>query len=1123
MRDCPLAGTAGPAPSTMASDVSFNATQAPTATFRLGDVEAWLGRGEVAKGRGYLDQVLELDVREEAVTAQVQGTQSKPYRVDIRFHADQPGAWRPTFHCTCPVGGHCKHAAAALLKTMEEREQPDQVRPEVLNWVQELRRLADTPKSGRRAKTAPASRLYYLLSGPDGRGDFRVKCVKARVDALGRPTGTLQAWSGFERALAHAPQFVDEDDLGIIRLLWSPRGRERYMDAPLLDPQRGDEILRRLLASGRWLIDRESRLPWRQGKDRPAALAWRQDGLARMHARLDCQPAASRVLPLDPPWYLDNGAGEAGILSMPIPAALVRQLLTGPSLSHSEAQVLAATLAEIAPGVPSPTGERDALRVIEAPTQAVLQIATATIYGLSGYREYSDVWDRRAFDYAVPFFDYAGHRFASGDKREFVVLESGETVRVRRDLTEEGRWLRNLQSLGFSLVPTHAVFAGRPLPRPCYGLASDAAWEDFMTGALSALKAAGWQVELPADFRHDYLDVESWQAEIEEATPGWFDLSMGIVVEGRRLALAPLLATLFQREPRWLDASSLAHIDDHAWVAVDGPDGRRIRLPAGRLKPVARTLLDLFDGTIGSQGVLRVPRLDAPRLADLADPARWQFKGMEAVRALADRLSHSQGIQAVPTPPGFALELRPYQQEGLAWLQYLREHGLSGILADDMGLGKTAQTLAHLLTEKAAGRLDKPALVVLPTSLIFNWRHEAARFAPGLRVLSLHGKDRHGLFEKIADHDVALTTYPLLWRDHEALERQDYHLLILDEAQTVKNAGSQAAQVVRRLRSRHRLCLTGTPLENHLGELWAQFDFLLPGFLGDAKSFARIWRTPIEKHGDMTRRDLLARRISPFILRRRKEEVARELPPKTHILRTVELEGGQRDLYETVRSAMDARVREAIADLGFNRSQIVILDALLKLRQVCCDPRLLKTEAARQVRERAKLDLLMAMLPEMVEEGRRILLFSQFTAMLDLIRVELDAAGLGYVLLTGDTVDRETPIRTFQEGRVPIFLVSLKAGGVGLNLTAADTVIHYDPWWNPAVENQATDRAHRLGQTKPVFVYKLIVAGSIEEKILALQEKKAELAAGILSEDGKGLTKFGENDLSALLAPLPST
>ncbi len=1105
----------------MRSQDTTGSHQAPTASYAAKDIEEWLGDWVVIKGRGYLGAVEDLRVESDTLTASVRGTRPRPYRVDIRFQPAPEGSARPRFYCSCPVGGHCKHAAAVLLKALEERDHPDQVRPEVLNWVQELRRLADTPKSGKRAKAAPTIRLFYLVDGPDGRGEYRVNCYKARTDAMGRPTGALQGWSGFERALANPPQFVDEEDLGILRLLWAQRPREHPGDTLLLDGRHGDEVLRRMLASCRWLMDRDTRLPWRLGPERPAMLAWRPDSRGRLHARLSSRPESARAIPLDPPWYLDPVSGEAGALKSAIPPSLARQLLTGPSLSPSEAQVVAATLAEIAPDLPSPAGSNEAFRVVEASLTPVLQISTANIYGLSGYRDYGDEWDRRLFDYAVPAFRYGVHRFGLDEKQEFVTLATGETVRIRRDPQAEARLIGALAELGFTPVPHHAIYAARPLPRPSYGLASEAAWEDFKSELLPRLRAAGWEVELPPDFRHDYVDIDEWQAEVSEAAPGWFDLSMGIVVEGRRLALAPLLASLFARDPRWLDLHALDRIADTATVTLDGPDGRRIRLKAERLKPVARTLIDLFDAGIQYDGRIRVARLDAPRLAELADMGRWQFKGMDGVRALADRLLRTQGVTPVPTPPGFALELRPYQQEGLAWLQYLREQDLSGILADDMGLGKTAQTLAHLLTEKEAGRLDKPALVVLPTSLIFNWKHEAARFAPGLKVLSLHGKERHGLFERIAEHDVALTTYPLLWRDHEALEKQDYHMLILDEAQTVKNAGSQAAQVVRRLKARHRLCLTGTPLENHLGELWAQFDFLLPGFLGDAKSFTRTWRTPIEKQGDTPRRELLAKRLRPFILRRRKEEVAQELPPKTLILRTVELDGGQRDLYETVRSAMDARVREAIADLGFNRSQIVILDALLKLRQVCCDPRLLKSETAQRVKERAKLDLLMDLLPEMVEEGRRILLFSQFTSMLDLIRVELDRLGLGYVTLTGATTDRETPIRRFQEGEAPIFLISLKAGGVGLNLTAADTVIHYDPWWNPAVENQATDRAHRLGQTKPVFVYKLIVAGSIEEKILALQERKADLAAGILSEDHSGEVKFGESDLRALLAPLP--
>jgi SNF2 family DNA or RNA helicase len=436
-----------------------------------------------------------------------------------------------------------------------------------------------------------------------------------------------------------------------------------------------------------------------------------------------------------------------------------------------------------------------------------------------------------------------------------------------------------------------------------------------------------------------------------------------------------------------------------------------------------------------------------------------------------------------------------------------------------MGLGKTAQTLAHLLIEKDAGRLDRPSLVVVPTSLVFNWKREAARIAPALSVLTLHGPQRD--FSTIPKHDIVLTTYPLVWRDAEQLQQYNYHLLILDEAQTVKNAASRAAAVIRKLDARHRLCITGTPMENHLGELWAQFDFLLPGFLGDSRDFTRRWRTPIEKGGDNLRRDLLARRVKPFLLRRRKDEVAAELPPKNVILRTTELEGGQRDLYEVVRSAMDEKVRNAVAEKGFRRSHIVILDALLKLRQVCCDPRLLSLAGAHKVKERAKLDLLMGMLPELVDEGRRILLFSQFTSMLDLIVEEVDAAKIPYVMLTGQSTKRENIVQRFQDCEVPLFLISLKAGGVGLNLTAADTVIHFDPWWNPAVEDQATDRAHRIGQTKSVCVYKLIVAGSIEERIVALQEKKAALASAVLSGDAEGDVKFSEEDLANLFAPLP--
>ena len=313
------------------------------------------------------------------------------------------------------------------------------------------------------------------------------------------------------------------------------------------------------------------------------------------------------------------------------------------------------------------------------------------------------------------------------------------------------------------------------------------------------------------------------------------------------------------------------------------------------------------------------------------------------------------------------------------------------------------------------------------------------------------------------------------------------------------------------VKASQRLCLSGTPLQNHLGELWSLFDFLAPGFLGSQRGFRARFRTPIEKHGDTAQQELLTRRVRPFLLRRTKDEVATDLPPKTEINEVVELEEAQRAIYEGIRLSMHARVKAAIAEKGLSRSGIIILDALLKLRQACCDPRLIKLKVVERTKAgSAKLDRLMEMLTVMLAEGRRILVFSQFTEMLALMEDRLAEEHMPYVMLTGDTKDRATPVKRFQKGEVPIFLISLKAGGVGLNLTAADTVIHYDPWWNPAVEDQATDRAHRIGQDKKVFVHRLVTLATIEEKMESLKEKKRGLVASVLDAEKGGALRITE-------------
>jgi len=414
-----------------------------------------------------------------------------------------------------------------------------------------------------------------------------------------------------------------------------------------------------------------------------------------------------------------------------------------------------------------------------------------------------------------------------------------------------------------------------------------------------------------------------------------------------------------------------------------------------------------------------------------------------------------------------------------------------------MGLGKTLQTLTHLLAEIDSGRSGGlPSLVIAPTSVVMNWQREAAKFAPDLKVLVLQGADRKANFRKIPKSDLVLTSYALLHRDLARLVEHEFHLLALDEAQHIKNPGAQVTQAVATLRARHRLCLSGTPVENHLGELWSLFHFLMPGLLGSLDTFRSVYQTPIEKNGSEAKRAALARRVGPLILRRTKHDVAKELPPKTEILHEIEMSEAQKDLYETVRSTMDKQVRQALAIRG-QQAQIVFLDALLKLRQICCHPRLLKERASEA--SSAKFDYLVDLLQIFREEGHRVLLFSQFTSMLDIIEAHLVAKGMSYLKLTGETKDRQGLVERFQGGEGEVFLISLKAGGTGLTLTGADTVIHYDPWWNPAAQNQATDRAYRIGQDKPVFVHKLICRNTVEERIQQMQGKKDDLATDLLS------------------------
>ncbi|HZZ06160.1 DEAD/DEAH box helicase [Paraburkholderia sp.] len=1142
-------------------------------------ITEWLGDHTVAKARS-VGAVTNVKWHGATLSGYVQGTQVRPYHTRVRFRTDGGTPWAQG-DCSCPVGRNCKHVAALLLAKLEYHDEMDHitnvdididadghasagyprtasgataqpqsgVRPELVSWLERFRARAEAADAvAHKAGAARTQTLAYLLNWSRFHMRHEVVLYRARCNPDGAIVEVDEPWGNVEAALLKQPRFVSDEDLSILRGLWLGRSREDFGQF-ILRGTSGAEMLQKLIATGRLFFElkpapgHEGPTPLSRGADRPGRIEWEPLADERLRPVLCTEPRATMVLPTEPIWYVDGVANEAGIVESSLPFQQLPDYLAMPPISLAEAPLVASVLREIAPDLPlPPTQDASSIRVIDVDPVPVLTLNSHALPSTAktGQRKLE------AVELAGVSFDYDGVSINVDSSVTLVPMPGGDVIHIRRRYEAEKKRLLELRKTGLQKVPTSRVVASRLLPDTMLGLPDAESWSAFVNDAVPDLVSKGWRVTMAPAFRYNIIEIDAIDGTAHQAGDGWFDLEMGIRIGERNVRLEPLLADLFRRDRRWL-GGALETIADSEPIELKTDENKRLRLRADRLKPVVRVLVDLFDalgGALADGAPLRVPSVDAGRLEALNSTGRWQFQGDDSIRQLAQRLQAGPGLHEVPVPRGLKAELRVYQQQGLNWMQFLREHDLAGVLADDMGLGKTVQTLAHILAEKEAGRLDRPALIVVPTTLVHNWREEARRFAPELKVLILNGPQRKERFEQIGQHELILTTYALLWRDQKVLAEHDYHLLILDEAQYVKNASTKAAQAIRGLRARHRLCLTGTPLENHLGELWSQFDFLLPGFLGSQKDFTKRWRNPIEKNGDGVRRALLARRIRPFMLRRRKDEVAKELPAKTTIVCSVDLEGAQRDLYETVRTAMQERVRAAVSAQGLARSHIIVLDALLKLRQVCCDPRLVrkikvdenqgepgekrskaeKTERAEKgarVTRSAKLDLLLSMLPELIEEGRRVLLFSQFTGMLSLIAEAIEEAAIPYVILTGDTTDRVTPVERFQQGEVPLFLISLKAGGVGLNLTAADTVIHYDPWWNPAAENQATDRAHRLGQDKPVFVYKLIAAGSIEEKIVELQEQKAGLADSILSEDAAGATKFSDDDLDALFAPMP--
>ncbi|MBI3726846.1 MAG: DEAD/DEAH box helicase [Burkholderiales bacterium] len=1073
------------------------------------------------------------------VESEVQGSGRNIYTQEIELIFDDEGTLEEVIGgCSCPVEYNCKHTVAVLLNILQHQQKKSPTgKPSIeaplsfteqkwlheLEFAQNARHVSDQVNSYMQEKPDDGF-LIFTLSTLGNSKEVRLIPGKAKLNAKGELK--YSKLSQAVRDVMRTSNFIKGDDYELLALFNMSTMNSYYYAYYNPREQMGAILLERIAKAGKlyWLSteNKQSSLKKMEFREQQHAhLAWQEDqGYLRLRWQLSIQndslPEAYYLLPTDPPWIVTPQscgklhAATTGNLDLP---ALIKLVEEAPAISSERQKTriaMAHKLLEL--GLQNTIPMPAELKKIQRDD---IKMRPSLVMG-SQERSPGETLDFALFQYSydnsfIPF-DMPG---------DSIMRRNGDHVEsITRDKKAEHAALQTLLDLGFSQEDISWHNAG-----DVFVLKDQNAWLKFTTQQLPAFHEQGWDLRLMEGYRYDLEEVEDWYAEVAEENQQstWFDLELGIVVNQTKISLLPLLVGLIRQAPQDFSVQQLNQRADDEQVLLNLPDNSRVALPYARIKPILLVLGELYFNEHQGEAI-RLPMLDAARLAELASTTQLRWIGGERQQAFGQRLAEFGGINSITPPAGLHATLRDYQKEGVAWMQFLREYQLAGILADDMGLGKTIQTLTHILIEKEAGRLTQPALVVAPTSLMDNWASEAQRFTPGLRILVLHGKERSKLFEQIPLVDLVLTTYALLPRDEEVLRQHRYHLLILDEAQYIKNAQAKASQTASLLQANHRLCLTGTPLQNHLGELWSQFNFLMPGLLGDVKAFTKDFRNPIEKLGDTQRHALLTRRIKPFLLRRTKDKVATELPAKTEIVRHIELSGAQRDLYETVRVAMDKKVRDEIAKKGVARSQIIILDALLKLRQVCCDPRLVKITGVSAGKGKAppsaKLAELIEMVEELLSEGRKILVFSQFTSMLALIAEALQEKKLSYAILTGDTEHRGEVVRRFQEGDVPLFLISLKAGGVGLNLTAADTVIHYDPWWNPAAENQATDRAWRIGQDKPVFVYRLIAKGTLEEKIQEMQHKKSELARAILDQGEVGSVQLTAEDLQGIFEPL---
>jgi superfamily II DNA or RNA helicase len=1014
--------------------------------------------------------------------------------------------------CTCGQA-LCPHAAGILFRLQRVLDWPRAMTP-LQRWQRSIENCPESPPSEAPTIEKRESRqLACLLQAND---DRQPTALWARLVLVDDMTMLHQR----ERWLA-ADNVPNHLYLSAQAMMWQARlavGRRTQRSGAvgyLLEGQTGGVLLGEFLREG-ICYHAETLQRISAAGTRQPCWQWSHDEHAQARIALSFPDEMVQLIDLDGLHYLDESSGEFGKLQ--VSHSTWAMLENMPPIPPDETELRAhwpphPLLRAIPPPPPVP-----ALRHVHAMLGPVLTMSAS---------RHPDRGDYVFYLHALADYDGCRLPLAEEPWRAQVVRQvRGEYVTIAREIDAEVRAAQSLADADIvdlrkilpdarrSLVPAPDARALGHRQHFRGGAETFAALESI----AQSLNRTGFRLEydpeLPFSLLPRETELQATLSPTEQA--GWTQFDLAAVFDGGEINVLPTILDGISRNAFSLTPTPNEPPDAH-WLAPIGP-ARFLPLALSQLREWLGPLVEYLDKPNRRQKThLRLSRSHAIALSDCLQRQGMVMEGAHAVNVantLAALRAAQQPALRAESPTSFRGTLRGYQLTGLQWLQALRRGRLGGVLADDMGLGKTVQVIAHLLLELESGRLDRPALIVAPTSLVFNWMDEIARFAPTLHCLDFTGTERATKRDKLPSAHVIIISYALLTNELEVLEDIDFSMLVLDEAQWIKNPLTQTARAVRRLHASHRLAVTGTPLENHLGELWAHMDAVMPGYLGNYQSFNRSFRVPIERQEDDARMAILRQRATPFLLRRSKATVAPELPPKTETVLRVAMGEGQRRLYESLRLSLSKQVRHALASYHDEQSRIVVLSALLRLRQVCCDPRLIGADSPPN--ESAKLEALLELIRSLREQGRHVLVFSQFTSMLKLISEALQAAQFKHALLTGKTTDRGTPMRQFQSGEVQILLASLKAGGVGLNLTAADAVIQFDPWWNPAVELQAVDRAHRLGREQPVFVYKLLCDDTIEDKIEAMKGRKSDLAGALLGDAPSSSGRLSELDVRAL-------